>query len=88
MTDVERGANSVALEHCRKNSVGQKGFCSNVGDTKYPCVCRRTQLLRRDAHGEKRNRQEMGQSCDRQLTVCSLFWPGWDLGIGTEMYIH
>ena len=88
MTDVERERIPLLWSTVGKTALA-KGFCSSLRDTKYPCVCRRTQLLRRDAHGEKRNRQEMSQrSCDRQLTGCSLFWPGWDLGIGTEMYIH
>ena len=30
-----------------------KGFCSNMGDTKYPCVCRRTKLPGRGVHSEK-----------------------------------
>ena len=29
----QKGANSIALEHSRRYSVGQ-GFCSNVRDTK------------------------------------------------------
>ena len=32
-----------------RSTVGEttlaKGFCSNMGDTKYPCVCRRTTFL-------------------------------------------
>ena len=27
-----------------------KGFCSNMGDTEYPCVCRRTKLPGRGVH--------------------------------------
>ena len=30
-----------------------KDFCFNTGDTKYPCVCRRTKLPGRGAHSEK-----------------------------------
>ena len=29
------------------------GFCSNLGDTRYPCVCRSTQLPGRGVHSEK-----------------------------------
>ena len=64
-----------------------KGFCSNMGgggggggDTMDPCICRRTKLPGRGIHSQKigRHRQGMSQrrSCDRQLTVCSLFWLG------------
>ena len=39
------------------NTVGEtalaKGCCSNMGDTKYPCVCRRTTLPGRGADSEK-----------------------------------
>ena len=39
------------------SSVGEtaldKDFCSNMGDTKYPCVCRRTKLPGRGVHSEK-----------------------------------
>ena len=30
-----------------------KIFCSNMEDTKYPCVCRRTKLPGRGVHSEK-----------------------------------
>ena len=30
-----------------------KGFCSNIGDTKYPCVFRRTKLPGRGVDSEK-----------------------------------
>ena len=30
-----------------------KGFSSNMGDAKYPCVCRRTKLTGRGAHSGK-----------------------------------
>ena len=47
-----------------------KGFSSNMGDTKYPCVCRRTKLPGWGVHGEKLGqgyRQEISErrSCDR-----------------------
>ena len=42
MTGRQKGANSIPLERCRtRNRVGQR-FCSNTGNTKYPCVCRGT----------------------------------------------
>ena len=55
-----------------------EGFCSNMGDTKYPRVWRRTKVPGRNVHSEidgHRDRQEMsmGTICVRQLTVCSLF---------------
>ena len=41
-----------------------KGFCSNMGDTKYLCVCRRTKGYTQ--RKGQRNRQEMSQRrCDR-----------------------
>ena len=40
------------------------GFCCNIGDTKYPCVCRRMKLPGRGVHNEKV--REIGRrSCDR-----------------------
>ena len=42
--------------HC-SGAVGEtalaKGFCSNMGDTNYPCVCGRTKLPGRGVHCEK-----------------------------------
>ena len=60
-----------------------KGFYSNMGDTKkYPCVCRRANLLGRGVHSEKV--REIGRSGVREEVVAdswqlvgpSLFWPG------------
>ena len=56
-----------------------KGFCCKMEDMKHLCACRRTKLPGRGVHREvRRNRQEMSQRgiCDRELTVCSLFWLG------------
>ena len=54
-----------------------KGFGSNMGDTKYPCVCRRTKLPRRGVHRKVR---ETGDESEKKLwqivAVCSLFWLG------------
>ena len=47
-----------------------------MGDAKYLCVYRRTMLPRRGVSSDKvgeLGREERG-SCDRQLTVYSLFW--------------
>ena len=41
----QKGVNSMALEHSRRNSL-----CSNMGDRKYPCVCRRRKLHGRGVH--------------------------------------
>ena len=30
-----------------------EGFCFNMGDTKYPCAFRRTELPKKDVHSEK-----------------------------------
>ena len=59
--------------HC----FGAKGFCSNMGDTKCPCVCRRM-MPEKGVHSEnvrETGKIEMSQRrSNRQLTVCSLFW--------------
>ena len=47
----QKGASFIALEHSRINSVGRR-FCSNMGDTKYPCFCRRTKLSGRGVHSK------------------------------------
>ena len=39
-----KGVNSIAKAKC---------FCSNMGDTKYSCVCRRKKLPGRSVHSEK-----------------------------------
>jgi len=51
MADVKKEY-SVTLEHSSRNSTGQR-FCSNMGDTDYQCICRRTKLPGRDLHSEK-----------------------------------
>ena len=52
MTDVRRERTPLLW-----SSVGEtvlaKTFCSNRGDTKYPCVCRRTKLFGRSVQSEK-----------------------------------
>ena len=52
VTAVERKRIPLLWSKTAKTALA-KGFCSNMGDTKYACVCRKTQLPRRDAHGEK-----------------------------------
>ena len=39
----KEGANCIALERSRKNTVA-KGFCSNMGNTKHLCVCSRDRV--------------------------------------------
>ena len=52
MTDVRREV--IPLLWCTGGETAvAKGFCSNVGDTKYLCVYRRTKLPRRRVHSEK-----------------------------------
>ena len=51
-----------------------------MGNTKYPCVSRRTKLPGKGVNSEvtEIGRRWLSQrrSCDRYLTVCSLFWHG------------
>ena len=42
--ESQKGENSIALEYSERKIVSQ---VFNMGDTKYPCVCRRTKLPRR-----------------------------------------
>ena len=52
MTDVRRERIPLLWSTVREIALA-KGFCSNLGDTKYPCVCRRTELSGRGVHSEK-----------------------------------
>ena len=52
MTDVRRGQFPLLWSTAGAEEALAKGFCSLV-DTKYPCVCRRTQLPGRGVHSEK-----------------------------------
>ena len=52
MTDVRREQFPLLWSTAGTEAVLAKGFCSMV-DTKYPCVCRRTQLPGRGVHSEK-----------------------------------
>ena len=45
-----------------------KCFCSVMGDTKYPCVCRRTKLPGRGVHSEVR---ELGRRWVREVVIHS-----------------
>ena len=72
MTDIRR--EKTPLWSTEGEAEVAKGFCSNMGDTKYACVRRRTKLPG-GVHGEKVTK--LGRrSCNRQLTVCNLFWFG------------
>ena len=42
-----------------------KGFCSDMGDMKYSCVCRRTKLPGRGVHSEKVREVDRRRNCDR-----------------------
>ena len=68
MTDVRRERIPLLWSTVRERALA-KGLSFNMGDTKYPCACRRTELPKKDVHSEKvrENRQEMGwrKSCDR-----------------------
>ena len=52
MTDVRREQTPLLW-----STVGEtmlvKGFCSDMGDTKYPCICRRMNLPGRGVRSEK-----------------------------------
>ena len=52
MTDVRREQFPLLWSTAGGEEALAKGFCSLV-DTKYPCVCRRTQLPGRGVHSEK-----------------------------------
>ena len=52
MTDVRRERIPLLWSTVKETALA-KGFCSNMGDTKYPCVCRRTKLPGRGVHSEK-----------------------------------
>ena len=50
MTDIRR--EKTPLWSTEGEAELTKGFCSNMGDTKYPCVCRRTKLPERGLHND------------------------------------
>ena len=53
--DVRKERNLLFWSTVRKRALA-KSFCSNnsyMGDTKYPCVCRRTKLHGKSVHSEK-----------------------------------
>ena len=52
MTDV-RKEQIPLLVSAIGGTVLAKGFCSNIGDMKYVCVCRRTKLPGRGVHSEE-----------------------------------
>ena len=52
MTDVRRERIPLLWSTVGETALA-KGFCSNMGDTKYLCVCRRTKLPGRGVHSEK-----------------------------------
>ena len=53
MTDVRRKRNALLWSTVGETALA-KGFCSNTGDTKYTCVCRRMKLSGRGVHNEVR----------------------------------
>ena len=69
-TDIYDGKIAALLSKSQR-----QGFNFNMGDTKYPCVCRRTKLPGRGVHCEmvRGRQQKISQrtSCDKLLTVCS-----------------
>ena len=50
MTDVRR--EKIQLWSTEGETGLAKGFCSNMEDTKYPCVSRRTKLPGRGVHND------------------------------------
>jgi len=52
MTDVRRGRIPLLWSTVRERALA-KGLSFNMGDTKYPCACRRTELPKKDVHSEK-----------------------------------
>ena len=52
MTDVRRERTALLLGTAEETALA-KGFYSNMGDTKYPRICRRTNPPRRGVHSEK-----------------------------------
>ena len=52
MTDVRRNRIPL-LWNTGGETASPKSFCSNIGDTKYPCVCRRMKLPGRGVDSEK-----------------------------------
>ena len=53
MTDVRRKRIPLLLSIVGETALA-KGFCSNLGDLKYQCVCRRMKLPGKDVHSEGR----------------------------------
>jgi len=52
VTDVRRERIPLVWSTVGETALA-KGFCSNMGDTKYVCVCGRTKLRGRGVHCEK-----------------------------------
>ena len=52
LTDVRREAMPLLWSTVKETAVA-KGFCVNMGNMYYPCVCRRTKLPGRGAQSEK-----------------------------------
>ena len=50
--DIRKERNLLFWSTVRERMLA-KSFCSNVGDTKYPCVCRRPKLHGKSVHSEK-----------------------------------
>ena len=51
MTDVRRERIPLLLSSVGETALA-KGFCSNMGDTKYLCFCRRTKLFERGVQSD------------------------------------
>ena len=52
MTDVRRKRIPLLCSTIAKTALA-KGFCSNMANTKHPCVCRRAKLPGRGVHNAK-----------------------------------
>ena len=63
VTDVRRERIPLLWGTARETALA-KGFCSNMGVTKYPCVCRRTKLPGR---GVYRKVRETGDESEKKL---------------------
>ena len=66
MTDLRKEQIPLLWSTVGETALAQ-GFCSNVGDTKYPFVCRRTKLPGRRVYSEKFREIGRRRNCNRYL---------------------
>ena len=58
MTDIRKEGIPLLWSTLGETALA-RGFCSNMGDTKYPCVCRGTKLPGRDVHCDSEKVREV-----------------------------